>query len=184
MFNSELSNAWCGLANVLAQLGNRAEAIGWYEKYIRMRISSDRGVDYALVITFYKLLACYQEQGRFDDTLTAYRQVIEKWRKSHRYTESLRLIAQMESEMKWIEGFVAQSSSDSSVSEWEVSEYETDVNNTEDDDEADDADEEMNDGQDVVVEEIEKQIVEEGEKESELGKEDWSSFLHLDVPTP
>jgi hypothetical protein len=74
--------------------------------------------------------------------------------------------------------------SDSSVSEWEVSEYETDVNNTEDDDEADDADEEKNDGQDVVVEEIEKQIVEEGEKESELGKEDWSSFLHLDVPTP
>ena len=70
------------------------------------------------------------------------------------------------------------------VSEWEVSEYETDVNNTEDDDEADDAEEEMNDGQDVVVEEIEKQIVEEGEKESELGKEDWSSFLHLDVPTP
>jgi hypothetical protein len=70
--NSELSNPWCGLANVLAQLGNRAEATGWYEKYIRMRISSDRGVDYALVITFYKLLACYQEQGRFDDTLTAY----------------------------------------------------------------------------------------------------------------
>ena len=182
--NRELSNAWSGLADVLAQLGNRVEATGWYEKYIRMRISSNQGVDYVLVTTFYKLLACYQEQGRFDDTLTAYRQVIEKWRKSHRDTESLRLFAQMESEMKWIEEFVAQSSSDSSVSEWEVSDYETDVNNTEDDDEADDTDEEMDDGQDVVVKDIEEQMVEGGEEESELEQEDWSSFLCLDLPTP
>lgn len=182
--NSELSNAWCGLANVLAQLGNRAEATGWYEKYIRMRISSDRGADYALATTFYELLACYQEQGRFDDTLTAYRQVIEKFRKSHSDTESLRLIAQMESEMKWIEDFGDHNSSDSSVSEWEVSEYETDINNTEDDDEADDADEKMDGGQDVVVKEIEKQMVEEGKEESELEQEEWSSFLCLDLPTP
>jgi hypothetical protein len=90
----------------------------------------------------------------------------------------------MESEMKWIEDFAAQSSSDSSVSGWEVSEYETDVNNTEDDDDADDADEEMDGGQDVVVDENEKKMVEEGEEESDLEKEDWSSFLCLDVPTP
>ena len=182
--NRELSNAWSGLADVLAQLGNRVEATGWYEKYIQMRISSNQGVDDVLVTTFYKLLACYQEQGRFDDTLTAYRQVIEKWRKSHRDTESLRLFAQMESEMKWIEDFVAQSSSDPSVSEWEVSDYEMDVNNTEDDDEADDTEEEMDDGQDVVVKEIEEQVAEGGEEEeSELEQEDWSSFLCLDLPT-
>jgi hypothetical protein len=70
------------------------------------------------------------------------------------------------------------------VSEWEVSEYETDINNTEDDDEADDADEKMDGGQDVVVKEIEKQMVEEGKEESELEQEEWSSFLCLDLPTP
>jgi hypothetical protein len=86
--------------------------------------------------------------------------------------------------MKWIEDFGDHNSSDSSVSEWEVSEYETDINNTEDDDEADDADEKMDGGQDVVVKEIEKQMVEEGKEESELEQEEWSSFLCLDLPTP
>lgn len=79
--NSDVSNAWCGLGNVLAKKGQREEATSWYEKYIHMRISSELGIDTAFIQTAYKLIYCYQEQDRLDDVMDVYHQMMDKFPK-------------------------------------------------------------------------------------------------------
>jgi pentatricopeptide repeat protein len=145
--NSDVSNAWCGLGNVLAQMGQRDEATGWYEKFLQMRIHSDMGVDTAFITTGYNLVYCYQEQGRLEDALNVYHQMMNKFAKSQDiFTMAWK--SHIASELMWIEAEMGQSSD-----EWYVTGDSTD---TEDDEESDEmekiADERINCLPDVELE--------------------------------
>lgn len=134
--NSDVSNAWCGLGNVLSQMGHREEATQWYKKYIEMRVSSDRGIDSAFIATGYKLVYCYQEQGRLDDALKVYYQMLDKFPKSRQDAFTTAWMRHIESEIRSFEAHMEMSmncSTDSSDWEIEGTEYDWDSSDTEDD---------------------------------------------------
>jgi tetratricopeptide (TPR) repeat protein len=96
----DLANVWRGLANVLSKKGNAEEAIGWYDKSYRTRLSIFGANHSMSIATCCELADCYEVQNSFNDTLTVYRQAIDRIRASGK--DPNKAIACFESEISRI----------------------------------------------------------------------------------
>ena len=69
---------WIGLAHVLKRLGKVDEAITWYEKSFRANLASYGHRSSETVNAGGNLGSCYEAQGRDDDALQLYQNMISK----------------------------------------------------------------------------------------------------------
>jgi tetratricopeptide (TPR) repeat protein len=73
---SKTLNIWSGLAAALEQQGKVDEAITWYEKSFRARLASFGPCNSRTVSNCSDLGRCYENEGRYNDALQLYRNVI------------------------------------------------------------------------------------------------------------
>jgi tetratricopeptide (TPR) repeat protein len=102
----EFANLSCGLAIALSEMGRKEEATVWFEKSWQVRISSFGANHFASIATCFGLANCYEAQGRFEDVLKTYRQMIDKIRDAHE--DPNERIAELELEANRIEDLLAR----------------------------------------------------------------------------
>jgi tetratricopeptide (TPR) repeat protein len=175
---SDLSYLHKGLAKALRTTGRVEEAIYWYQKALEEQLTCYGANDVLTRGTCRGLAWCYQDQGRYDDALKLYHQMIDKVRQSGEDPDGAN--AEFESEILRIQERMEQSTSHSYSSDEESSEYES-VSNSEGlyegEQPAVETDEEP---KGVANDEAEDHGIEEAESEEE--KEDWMAFI-IDLPT-
>jgi len=69
-------NTWTGLANVLKEQGKVDEAFTWYEKVLQARLASHGPCNSETVNACGNLGFCYEKQGRYNNALQLYRNMI------------------------------------------------------------------------------------------------------------
>jgi tetratricopeptide (TPR) repeat protein len=174
----ELSNLYHGLAKALMRTGRVEEAIHWYQKALEERLTCYGANDVLTRHTCRSLAWCYQDQGRYDDALKLYHQMIDKIRQSGEDPDGA--YAEFESEILRIQERMEQSTSHSYSSDEEGSEYES-VSDSEEVYEGEQPGVETDDEpKRVVNDEVEDHGVEEAEGEEE---EDWMAFIIDNLPT-
>jgi tetratricopeptide (TPR) repeat protein len=173
----ELSTLYDGLALALMGTGRVEEAIHWYQKALEGWLICYGANDALAQEACWSLAWCYQDQGRYDDALKLYHQMIDKIRQSGEDPDGAN--AEFEVEILRIQERMEQSTSQPYSSDEEGSEYES-VSNSEELYEGEQPGVEA-DGEPkgVVNDETENHGVEEAEGEEE---EDWMAFI-IDLPT-
>jgi pentatricopeptide repeat protein len=175
---TDLANAWFGFANVLSKMGRLGDAIGWYEKCFQFSVTSYGANHKESIALCYQFADCYEEQGRFDDALSVFRQMIHKLRASGQDSEDA--ILDLGSEIERIEQKMEQEASFSSNSDREGSEYESDSDDKNLNKETSERENEKVDERHVDATKGQGEA-EEGQSEPE--DDDWKSFLHDDFRT-
>jgi pentatricopeptide repeat protein len=171
---SDLSHLYDGLATVLKRTGRVEEAIHWYQKALEGLLTCYGANDILTRDNCWILASCYQDQGRYDDALKLYHQMIDKIRQSGEDPDGAN--AEFEFEILRIQERMEQNTSYSYSSDEESSEYEPGSDS-----------EEVYEGEQPGVEtdeepkglvniEAEDHRIEEAEDEEE--KEDWIAFIN------
>jgi tetratricopeptide (TPR) repeat protein len=126
--SSNLSDLYQGLAKALMRTGRVEEAIPWHQKALEGQLTCYGANDALTQATCWSLGWCYEDQGRYDDALKLYHQMIDKIRQSSEDLDGAN--AEFESEILRIQERMEQSASHSYFSDEESSEYES-VSNSE-----------------------------------------------------
>jgi tetratricopeptide (TPR) repeat protein len=123
-----LLNVWSGLADVLWDMGKGNEAASWLEKSFRGALSIGRANSRTTEDTCRRLGSCYEINGRYNDALKLYNQMIDEIRKLG--NDHAGAIPQYESEISRIQDCMRGSTSssieetdDSDQSEWKSSNF-------------------------------------------------------------